>query len=176
MYKKIILGTAQFDTKYGINYKSRKISSSKIFSILNLLKKNNINFLDTARSYASSEDEIGKYFKKTKKKFKIITKFSFKNNESIEKQFKKSFNTLGYLPDTILAHSYSDYINPKFHQQIKNIKKKYLIKNVGVSLYDIQELNKILKYKRPDVIQVPINILDKRFLNKKIITKLKKNQ
>jgi aryl-alcohol dehydrogenase-like predicted oxidoreductase len=173
MYKKIILGTAQFDIKYGINHKTRKMSSSKIFRILNFLKKKNISFLDTARSYTSSEEEIGKYFQKTNKKFKIITKFSFKNDDSIEKQFKKSFNLLGYLPDTILAHGYRDYINPKFHEQIKNIKKKYLIKNVGVSLYSIQELTKILNYKKPDVIQVPINILDKRFLEKKIIKKLK---
>ena len=173
MYKKIILGTAQFDIKYGINHKTRKMRSSKIFRILNFLKKKNISFLDTARSYASSEEEIGKYFQKTNKKFKIITKFSFKSGDSIEKQFKKSFNLLGYLPDTILAHGYRDYMNPKFHEQIKNIKKKYLIKNVGVSLYNIQELTKILNYKKPDVIQVPINILDKRFLEKKIVKKLK---
>jgi len=173
MYKKIILGTAQFDIKYGINHKTRKLCSSKILGILNFLKKNNISFLDTARSYTSSEEEIGKYYQKTNKKFKIITKFSFKSGDSIEKQFKKSFNSLGYLPDTILAHGYSDYLNPKFHEQIKNIKKKYLIKNVGVSLYNIRELTKILNYKKPDVIQVPINILDKRFLEKKIVKKLK---
>jgi aryl-alcohol dehydrogenase-like predicted oxidoreductase len=174
MYKKIILGTAQFDIKYGINHKNRNICSSKIFKILNFLKKKNISFLDTASSYASSEEEIGKYFQKTNKKFKIITKFSFKSGDSIKKQFKKSFNLLGYLPDTILAHGYRDYMNPKFHEQIKNIKKKYLIKNVGVSLYNVQELTKILNYKKPDVIQVPINILNKSFLEKKIIKKLKK--
>jgi len=174
MYKKIILGTAQFGNKYGIANKSGKISLIEIFDILNFLKKKKLDCLDTASLYNQSETKIGKYFQKTNKKFKIITKYSFKSNDTIEKQFKKSLRLLGYLPNTILAHNYKDYINPKFHQQIKDIKKKYLIKNVGVSLTKISELTKILKYKKPDLIQVPLNILNKSFLDKKIIKELKR--
>ena len=37
---------------------------------------------------------------------------------------------------------------------------KYFIKKLGVSIYNVDELNKVLDYKRPDVIQVPINIFD----------------
>ena len=174
MYKKIILGTAQFGNKYGIANKTGKINLPEVFDILNYLKKKKINCLDTASFYNQSETKIGKYFQKTNKKFRVITKFSFKGNNSIEKQFIKSLRLLGYLPDTILAHNYRDYMNPKFHKQIKNIKKKYSIKNVGVSLDKISELNKILGYKKPDVIQVPLNILNKRFLDKNIIKELKK--
>jgi len=174
MYKKIILGTAQFGNKYGIANKTGQINFPEIFKILNYLKKKKINYLDTASAYNQSEAKIGKYFQKTNKKFRVITKFSFKGNNSIEKQFIKSLHLLGYLPDTILAHNYRDYINPKFHEQIKNIKKKYLIKNIGVSLNKISELNKILRYKKPDVIQVPLNILNKSFLDENIIKRLKK--
>ena len=174
MYKKIILGTAQFGNKYGIANKTGQINFPEVFKILNYLKKKKINYLDTASAYNQSEAKIGKYFQKTNKKFRVITKFSFKGNNSIEKQFIKSLSLLGYLPDTILAHNYRDYINPKFHEQIKNIKKKYLIKNIGVSLNKISELNKILRYKKPDVIQVPLNILNKSFLDENIIKKLKK--
>jgi aryl-alcohol dehydrogenase-like predicted oxidoreductase len=174
MYKKIILGTAQFGNKYGIANKTGQINFPEVFKILNYLKKKKINYLDTASAYNQSEAKIGKYFQKTNKKFRVITKFSFKGNNSIEKQFIKSLSLLGYLPNTILAHNYRDYINPKFHEQIKNIKKKYLIKNIGVSLNKISELNKILRYKKPDVIQVPLNILNKSFLDENIIKRLKK--
>jgi aryl-alcohol dehydrogenase-like predicted oxidoreductase len=174
MYKKIILGTAQFGNKYGIANKTGQINFPEVFKILNYLKKKKINYLDTASAYNQSEAKIGKYFQKTNKKFRVITKFSFKGNNSIEKQFIKSLSLLGYLPDTILAHNYRDYINPKFHEQIKNIKKKYLIKNIGVTLNKISELNKILRYKKPDIIQVPLNILNKSFLDENIIKKLKK--
>tara|TARA_E500000178_G_scaffold212867_1_gene210097 strand:- start:179 stop:631 length:453 start_codon:yes stop_codon:yes gene_type:complete len=149
MSKKIILGTAQFGTNYGIANKSGKIKYNEIFKILNYLKKNKINSLDTASSYIKSEKEIGKYFKKTKKKFEITTKFTFKNKEKIQSQFKKSLDSLGYAPNTVLAHSYQDYLNPNFHKEINIIKKKYLIKNIGVSLYNVAELNKILNYKKP---------------------------
>ena len=174
MYKKIILGTAQFGNKYGIANKTGQINFPEVFKILNYLKKKKINYLDTASAYNQSEAKIGTYFQKTNKKFRVITKFSFKGNNSIEKQFIKSLSLLGYLPNTILAHNYKDYINPKFHEQIKNIKKKYLIKNIGVSLNKISELNKILRYKKPDVIQVPLNILNKSFLDENIIKRLKK--
>ena len=173
MYKKIILGTAQFGNKYGIANKTGQINFPEVFKILNYLKKKKINYLDTASAYNQSETKIGRYFQKTNKKFRVITKFSFKGNNNIEKQFIKSLRLLGYLPDTILAHNYRDYINPKFHEQIKNIKKKYLIKNIGVTLNKVSELNKILRYKKPDVIQVPINILNKSFLDKNIIKLLK---
>ena len=173
MYKKIILGTAQFGNKYGIANKTGQINFPEVFKILNYLKKKKINCLDTASAYNQSETKIGKYFQKTNKKFRIITKFSFKGNNNIEKQFIKSLRLLGYLPDTILAHNYIDYINPKFHEQIKNIKKKYLIKNIGVTLNKVSELDKILKYKKPDVIQVPLNILNKSFLDKNIIKQIK---
>ena len=174
MSKKIILGTAQFGMNYGIANKSGKIRFNEIFKILNYLKKNKINSLDTASSYIRSEKEIGKYYKKTNKKFQITTKFTFKNKKNIQSQFIKSFSSLGYVPNTILAHNYKDYLNPNFHKEINVIKKKYPIKNIGVSLYNVAELNKILNYKKPDLIQIPLNILDKRFLNKKIIKTLKR--
>ena len=174
MYQKIVLGTAQFGRKYGISNSTGKISLPEIFKILEFLKKKKIKFLDTARSYAKSESEIGSYFKKRNQKFKIITKFSFKSPDSISRQFENSFYSLGYLPDTILAHSSKDYLNPIFHKEIELIKKKYYIKNIGVSLYDVKELKKILKYKKPDIIQVPVNILDRSFLDEKIIKLLKK--
>lgn len=173
MYKKIILGTAQFGNKYGIANKTGQINFPEVFKILNYLKKKKINYLDTASAYNQSETKIGRYFQKTNKKFRVITKFSFKGNNNIEKQFIKSLRLLGYLPDTILAHNYRDYINPKFHEQMKNIKKKYLIKNIGVTLNKVSELKKILRYKKPDVIQVPLNILNKSFLDKNIIKRLK---
>ena len=78
------------------------------------------------------------------------------------------------MPNTIIAHSYEDYLNPLFHKEVKIIKNKYYIKKLGVSIYNVDELNKVLGYKKPDVIQVPINIFDKRFFDKKIIKILKK--
>ena len=78
MYKKIILGTAQFGMKYGISNSTGQINFPEVFKILNYLKKKKINYLDTASAYNQSEAKIGTYFQKTNKKFRVITKFSYK--------------------------------------------------------------------------------------------------
>ena len=172
MYQKIALGTAQFGMNYGITNKVGKIKTTNITKILNFLKKENINLIDTANKYKKSEEEIGKYCKKYKKKFNVITKYSL-SKISIQGQLNLTKKNLGYYPNTILAHSYKDYINRKYQIEINNIKKKYPIKYYGVSLYNPSELYKVLEVKTPDIIQVPCNILDKRFLSKKILKILK---
>ena len=175
MYNKIILGTAQFGTNYGINNRTGKIKKEEIKKILNFLKEKKINFLDTANNYKKSELEIGKYVKKNKSKFKIITKYSLKNNTIID-QFYKTQVLTGQIPHTILAHSAKDYLSKKFQKKISFLKKNFPIKNIGVSLYNPEEYFKILKFKVPDIIQVPINLFDKRFLDRKIVNSLKKNK
>ena len=55
------------------------------------------------------------------------------------------------------------------------LEKNFSIKNIGVSLYNPKDLFKVIKVRIPDAIQVPINIFDKRFLDKKVIDCLKKN-
>jgi len=174
MYKKIILGTAQFGMRYGITNKKGKTNKKEIEKILNHLSKKKISYLDTANAYKKSELEIGNYLKKNKKKFKIITKYS-KVSGDIYKQFIKTRKLIGQNPDTILAHSTKDYLSKNFQKNIDLLKKNFSIKNIGVSLYDPNDLFKVIKIRIPDVIQVPINIFDKRFLDKKIITCLKKN-
>ena len=71
MIKKIILGTAQFGGKYGIKNIEGIIPKNEIKNIFSLLKKKNINSLDTAINYGESEKNIGELKKGV---YKIITK------------------------------------------------------------------------------------------------------
>lgn len=175
MYKKIILGTAQFGMHYGITNKKGKTKKKEIKKILNYLSKNKIQYLDTASSYNKSEFEIGSHVKSNNKKFRIITKYS-RNSGDIHKQFVKTRKLIGQDPDTILAHSAKDYLSKNFQKNIDFLKKKYSINKIGVSLYNPKDLFKIVKIRIPDIIQVPVNLLDKRFLDKKIISCTKKNK
>ena len=68
MIKKIVLGTAHFGLNYGISNKYGKLKFREVFKILSYCYDKKINFLDTATAYGSSENEIGKFFKLTKKK------------------------------------------------------------------------------------------------------------
>ena len=53
-------------------------------------------------------------------------------------------------------------------------KKKKLISNYGISVYSRNEVEKILKVFKPDIIQFPANLFDHRFLDNDFLLKLKK--
>ena len=52
---------------------------------------------------------------------------------------------------------------------LKKAKKNKLIKNFGYSIYDYNSLKKIITNYRPDLIQCPYNIIDRRIEDPKII-------
>ena len=48
---------------------------------------------------------------------------------------------------------------------MQELKKKKIIKKIGISIYDSHEIKKIWKFWKPDLIQIPFNPLDNRILN-----------
>jgi aryl-alcohol dehydrogenase-like predicted oxidoreductase len=176
---KFILGTAQFDDSYGA-FKKNKISSKDLKNIFNIIYKNKISFLDTAISYNKSEYIIGKHIKK---KINIFTKITFpkklkKKNLSnyIKKKISSSLNKLKTKQLYCLyIHHISDL--KKYGNDLVNnfliLKKKKIIKKIGISIYETSDLELAFKYFVPDVIQFPLNIFDSRFSNKKLLKKLK---
>lgn len=169
---KIILGTVQFGQKYGI-YKNKHIAPSQIYKILNYAYKNNVEYLDTAVSYGKSNYHIKKFRNIYKnKKFKIITKIEKKDGDPIE-QFNKIEKNIGTKPHTILCHNSNDFLNKNFRKKLFKL-KNYGVKRLGVSVYSEKEINNIIKCKNlPDIIQLPLNIVDTNLLNSKILKNIK---
>ena len=60
--KKLCIGTAQFGTDYGITNLVGRIQIEEVEDILELIRKNDINLIDTARSYGDSEKLLEKLF------------------------------------------------------------------------------------------------------------------
>ena len=162
--KKIIIGSAQFGMDYGIANKKGKILKNGITSILDLAIKNGIDSVDTAKSYGESEKNLGEYFReKPCNSWKVITKIN-KIKENVLSQLIDSKKKLNYTPNTILAHSAQVYLNPKYQKELIDSKDEVGFKKIGVSIYNIKELDDILNSDlKPDIIQIPINILDTRF-------------
>ena len=71
---KFILGSAQIGFKYGL--KKKKITKNELKNINKILKKNYLNFFDTAINYDDSQKRIGqlKIKKKIISKIKLPTK------------------------------------------------------------------------------------------------------
>ncbi len=64
----------------------------------------------------------------------------------------------------------------KIKSVIDELKRKNLINRFGISIYSPLELKRIIRNIKPDVLQIPFNIFDKRFLEKKILSLIKKKK
>ena len=60
-------------------------------------------------------------------------------------------------------------------KHLKKPKKKKIIKKYGYSIYSFSNLKKICNKVKPDIIQCPYNILDRRLTEKNNLNFLKKN-
>ncbi len=160
--KKIAIGSAQFGMDYGISNKIGKLSYSSINDILTIANKNDINTIDTAHSYGESELQIGKYLHlHPNEDWEIITKVSICNN-SLEDKINQTIYKLGSTPTVILFHNSYEYLDSKNIEELMRIKEKFDIEKIGVSVYTMEEIDNVISHKIPDVVQLPINILDTR--------------
>ena len=179
---KLIIGTANFSSKYG--YRKKKVSSVQLKEIFKILKKYKIKSFDTAQSYGFSEALLARYIK-TKK---IYNKFNIPDikKSSIESEtinlINKSFKNLKKKRiEGIMIHNSDFFIKKKFSQikiikLLNKYKKEKKIKKIGFSIYTPDEFIKITNLTTPDFFQIPFNILDQRFAKKKIIDKIKKKK
>ena len=173
---KLAVGTVKFGTNYGlINKKKIYLNEIKKISKFIHSKINNINLIDTAFSYGKSHKIIGR----TKlNKLKIVTKIRFLSKNKIN-YFNKNIDNL--LKDLrvnkiygLLFHDVKDAINKSYLKLLLDLKKKKIIKKIGVSIYSPNDLKIILKLWKPDIVQVPFNIFDQRLVKSGYLDLLKK--
>ena len=179
MINKLILGTANFDLNYGIKNNFKKLKKKEIKKIIYSLKRNKINYIDTSQHYNNAEKILGDL---NIKKFKVSTKFIF--NKNIKNIVKDKFlsttkNLRTKSIHTVLFHRPSDLLKKNgklIFNEIVLLKKKGYIKKIGISSDKKSELKKILDKYKFDIVQVPINIFNQSFLEKKFLSYLKKKK
>jgi len=187
MKKKIfVLGGAQLGFNYGLKkiniYKNKK----QLKNILKIAKDNNINFIDTARTYGNSEKNTGEFNKNLSKKdkFKVISKLGKIKNIKQKNLYQKVLNSvlkshvfLGQKKiDILLIHDFKNllYFKKSLITVLEKLIKKKLVGEIGVSVYNPKEAIHCLQYKLVKHIQIPFNILDQRWLNSKFILEINK--
>jgi len=179
--KKVIIGTAHFGTKYGINGKKENFENIKY--IINYLNKNRVEIIfDCSDDYQNSFKFLKKLIKKKRFKFKIIYKIKINKNLNNKKtlenfllsKIKKisSFFNLNYKNIILMSHN-ENIINNKnlylLHEVLVNFKKKKNIYNFGYSIYNFQKLKKKIFSFKPDVLQLPFNIADRSVSNNDLV-------
>lgn len=170
-FSKIQLGTVQFGLDYGIANTSGKPSYESVRDIISAAVSGGINTLDTAAAYGDSEVIIGKVLTELNlhDRVRIISKIPPLSVGNIDAAEAEKFitgsveNSLRRLQrdylDVCLFHREEDLI---YIDILRKLEARGLIRGCGVSLdsaeYCEQALNRKIEF-----IQLPYNILDKRF-------------
>jgi len=173
LINKLVLGTAQFGLKYGINNSGGQPLRDKSLTMLNLAYDKGIIFFDTARAYGDAEEIIGEFSasRDLSGQIKIITKLApnaasgvkDKISDIIEANLAESLKRLKRnFVDGYLLHTPEDVRRDRVVSALVNLKKQGLVKNIGVSVYEEPDAIYAAKLKEIDYIQVPYNIFDQR--------------
>jgi aryl-alcohol dehydrogenase-like predicted oxidoreductase len=186
---KIAIGTVQFGVSYGVSNDGGQTSKHEVNKILQYAHDVGINTLDTASNYGCSEAVIGDFIQNNNNllDFDIVTKIPNFPGDSINdyniceliENFKLSCEKLGKIFIYGLhIHNCENLFLPggdKLLREIEQLKIDGFIKKIGISVYNSDQIDRILDNFSIDLIQIPINILDQRLVNSGHLSKLKHN-
>lgn len=166
---RLALGTVQFGLNYGVANYSGQTNLSEVKKIIKLARKASVDLVDTAISYGNSEKIIGEVGITD---FRFVTKLPpiLNNNKDItswvEKMVKDSLERLGVKSIYgLLIHRYKDLLGDngkKLVYALDQIKTSGLVKKIGISIYDPSEIGQVIDLLKIDIIQAPLNIIDRR--------------
>ena len=179
MIRKLAIGTAQWGLNYGLCNNLGKTSDQDIKLILNLAKRLGISIVDTAQAYGDAESRMGAH---NMIDFNVVTKINgLKSKECVQQipeQIYRSLERLGIENMYgVLLHNAEDLSEPHGREIVSTLealKSSGHILKIGVSLYDEDQADFVLKIFTPDILQVPLNVLDQRFLINGYLREFKK--
>ena len=175
--KKIALGTANFDSSYGL-FPGNFTAKNKVKNFLAFCKHNNIDTIDTSPDYKNAEILLGKA---DCKGFKLITKIpKLSKVKTLNDNFIKEtiFQSLENLKlkkiYALLFRDPKSLVNNNLYlwQQAQEFKNIGIIKKIGVTVYDVRELHKCYDTLKPDIIQIPYNLFDRSLEKSQYLRKL----
>jgi hypothetical protein len=169
---RLALGTVQFGLNYGIANRSGQVVESEVGAILARAAAVGIDTLDTAIAYGQSEACLGRAGVTG---WRVITKLPPLSQpvadvaQWVEEQIGGSLRRLGIAQlEAILLHRSHDLLGPQgetYLRTLHDLKAAGLTRAIGVSVYDPWELDRLWPFWRPDVVQAPCNVLDRRLIH-----------
>jgi aryl-alcohol dehydrogenase-like predicted oxidoreductase len=163
---RLALGTAQIGLDYGVSNRRGLVPRGEVAEILALAAAAGVDTLDTAQAYGSSEEAIGGALKAAGAKFRIVTKLKDVPAGGTEPAIAASLGRTGAGAFYgVLLHSFDEYeASPAKYDALLAAKRKGFTLKTGFSLYHPAQAEKLLAAGVSfDLVQVPYNLLDRRF-------------
>ena len=178
---KLALGTVQFGMNYGLSNPNGVVGMEEVARIISVAGINGVKVLDTAVGYGDSERCLGSVGVES---YRVITKLPpIPNVDDLEGWIMSTIKgSLARLKisklEAVLLHSSADIIGPKaseYQAAMHALKERGFCNSVGVSIYSPNELDMIWDHRsqwRPDLIQAPLNVFDRRIASSGWLEKL----
>lgn len=170
---KLALGTVQFGLDYGVANASGRVAEQEALAIVLRAQESGIDTLDTAIAYGSSETVLGRL---GIEQWRTITKLPAVPDSCddvgqwVRCQLQQSmarlrvtriYGVLLHRPGQLLENS----IGPALYAALQEFKSQAQVQKIGVSIYNPSELDALLDAYGFDLVQAPLNILDRRLVD-----------
>jgi spore coat polysaccharide biosynthesis protein SpsF len=164
---RIGIGTVQFGTIYGITNMHGQVPRATVAEILQVALEAGIRLLDTAAMYGESEGVLGALVPKGDS-FQITTKTTTSaiGLKGVIERARESHRTLGGRQiHGLLVHSASDLHSsngPELWAALQGLRDEGLFARIGISAYGSDDPIDLARRYHPDIIQLPVSVLDQR--------------
>jgi aryl-alcohol dehydrogenase-like predicted oxidoreductase len=169
--QRLALGTVQFGVAYGIANATGQVSATEAAKIVALAGASGINTVDTAIGYGESECCLGEIGMSG---FNVVTKLPPMPAGLgdvagwVNAQIDASLARLGLAQvHGVLMHRPQDLLGdggPALYGALCGLKERALTRKIGVSIYSPRELDNLIAKFGFDLVQAPLNLLDRRLV------------
>lgn len=171
MNDRLALGTVQFGLEYGVANQVGRVQLEDVRHILQEAAAQGVDTLDTAIAYGDSESTLGQVGVGG---WKVVTKLPALPEGCadvagwVEAQIEGSLNRLGvsqlhgvllHRPEQLLGED-----GQSLFKALQHLKAQGITRKIGVSVYGPEELDRLMAEMQFDLVQAPLNILDRRLL------------
>lgn len=181
---KLGLGTVQWGMSYGIANSIGQPTAEEVGSMLRLATQRGVTMLDTASAYGGAEGVLGSHSASIHG-LRIVTKTLPLKSEGICGQdvarvveaFEDSLRLLQCEQVYGLLVHHGDNLlvaeGERLWSALEELKSRGLVTKIGVSVYEPRQLSRILERYPIDLVQLPFNLYDQRFLREGLLNRLK---
>jgi aryl-alcohol dehydrogenase-like predicted oxidoreductase len=181
---RIGLGTVQFGMNYGVSNRSSRPGESEVAAILARAVARGVGYIDTAPAYGDAEAMLGRLLPEGHG-LRIVTKTPPVADEIIERRhglewlhaFEGSLDRLRVDSlNGLLVHQVADLGKPGWEHLVEallDVKARGMVGRIGVSVYDEQQLDLAESRFRVELVQLPLNALDRRPIVSGLLGRLK---
>jgi len=169
---RLVIGTAQFGLDYGVANRRGKVRLNEVATILTLARGAGVQTLDTAVAYGDCETRLGEIGVGG---WDVITKLPAVPQQCVDIDAwvhgavnaslrRLRMNRLYGL----LLHRADDLLAPGGEQIFRTaaeLKKCEVVERIGVSIYDPKQLDHLCDLFPIDLVQAPLNVVDRRLLD-----------